>query len=171
MSRRRTGATPAAWVLRLVVALGPLVAVLAGTLAGARPSVLLLLAVGSLATVAAALPDSGAGAVVLLLVGGWWGLRVDGLPAVLLLASAALVAAHVAGVLAAYGPAHLRLPGALVRRWARRGLLLWSVSVLLYLGGLAARSLPVPPAAWLVAMLLATGAALAAGRVLAADEA
>lgn len=106
---------------RVLVAVLPVVALL---VAPARPSVLVVVLVAAGSGVWAAMPESPAGPVVLLSVMVWWALAVpDPLRPGVLAAALALSAAHVAGLLAAYGPARAALDRPLVLVWVRRGLL------------------------------------------------
>ena len=99
--------------LRFAIALGPIVAVLASGLDSELPPPGLVVVVVAFSVAHAVLPDSQLGTTGALLVLGWWALGpVAELPASLLLAAAALVAAHVSAVLVAYGPPELR--------WSRR---------------------------------------------------
>lgn len=147
-------------VLRVLVLVGPVVAVLAGGLAGDAPpwwyaGVVALLALGW-----AVAPEAQLGVAVNLAVLVWWAIGPDDSlhPAVLVVA-AALVVAHVAALLTAYGPSAMPVEPALVRRWAARGLaglaaapVVWALARLL-------RDAPVQPRLWalgVVAALLTT---------------
>lgn len=105
------------WVLRLLVLALPLAALLAALPVWPGASVLLLVALGSLRW--AWLPEDLAGPIVLLLVVAWWGIHgvVDWR---LLVVAACLLGAHVAAVLASYGPGPLGVDRPLVMLWARR---------------------------------------------------
>ena len=116
--------TPGEWVLRVVMVAAPLVALLASVPAGAtlRPSVVVVLLV--LAALWALFPASLAGVGVLLLPVAWWATApADPLHPLVLLAAAALLACHLAALLASYGPDRLPVDAALVRLWVRRGVL------------------------------------------------
>jgi hypothetical protein len=108
-------------ICRCIVAVLPLVALL---IAPARPPLpfVLLVAAGSVAW--AVFPELAAGPVVLLSVMVWWALKVpDPVRPSVLAAALALSGAHVAGLLAAYGPARAALDRGLVLMWVRRWLL------------------------------------------------
>jgi len=129
-------ASPVQWLTRTVVVLAPLVVLLAAALAGAelRWWFVGVIVAGGLA--AAVQADSHAAGVTLflLMVFWWWSVpATSGVP--VLVAAAAVIALHVAGTLAAYGPATLELDADLVRLWVRRGLLLWAVSVAAWAAG------------------------------------
>ncbi|WP_395656064.1 hypothetical protein [Nocardioides sp.] len=111
-------------LLRGVVLLGPVVALLATGPAGHWPPWWLLVPVVAGAGVAAAAPDSAAPAGVGLGVLAWWTVALgDGVPAAVLVAAPALLAAHLAALLASYGPAAMPLDAATLRLWGRRGAL------------------------------------------------
>ena len=115
--------TPGQAVLRVLILLGPLLALFASGLAGERPAGWLVALVLALALGFAALPDSPLGTAAMLVVVTWWGLTFrDGLPPQAVLAASGLLVAHVAAVLASYGPGDLPLDRHLVRLWAVRGL-------------------------------------------------
>lgn len=148
------------WVLRVVIATMPASAVLMTIGAGEAPPVwfvalVLLLGVGS-----AVFPESAAGLVVLVLVLAWWGLGLrDGLHPWSLPAAAAVLVAHLAGLVAAYGPAELPLDPAVLALWARRGATVFLVAPALYVLASVFRDSPAPPGIWvlgLAAALLAT---------------
>lgn len=154
------------WVLRVLVLVLPVAALLLALPQWPDPIVGVLVVLGSVRW--AWLPDDLVGAIVLVLVGGWWAVHGT-TDARLLAVGALLLVAHVAATLASYGPGTLDPGRALVRLWIRRGLLalvplvVASGAVRLLDAGLA------PPGLWTVALgatvvlLLAT--ARATGRV------
>ncbi len=84
---------------------GPLVALLARGLATEWPPLWLVLLVGALAAGWAFAPESVIGAVALLVVGFSWATGLEGrLPIAAVLAAAAMLAAHLAALVASYGP-------------------------------------------------------------------
>ncbi|MET1058345.1 MAG: hypothetical protein ABWX84_02025 [Nocardioides sp.] len=116
--------TPGQWLLRVVIVLTPLGAVLAGIPAGATPGAYFLLVLLVLAVLFALFPASTAGVLVLLMPVVWWAAAPDDpLHPMSMVAAVALLACHVAAVLASYGPDRLPLDPALVRLWVRRALL------------------------------------------------
>ena len=143
-------------VLRALVLLGPVVALLATGPAGHWPPWWLVVPLTVLAAMAAAAPDSPmlAGAGLLVLV--WWSVSLgDGVPASVLAAAAALVVAHLAALLASYGPREMPLDRATLLLWVRRGAL-----VLLTVPGawVAARALhgePEQPGIWVLGVAAA----------------
>lgn len=106
---------------RILLAVLPSVAFL---VAPVQPPVLLVLLVVGASCAWAALPELPVGPLVLLTVMGWWALKVpDPVRPGVLLVALALTGAHVAGLLAAYGPVRAALDRRLVTMWVRRGLL------------------------------------------------
>ena len=144
-------------VLRIAIALGPVVAVLASGLDGELPPPWLVVVVVGFSVAHALLPDSQLGTTAALLVLGWWALGpVAALPASLLLAAAALVAGHVAAVLTAYGPPGLPLDGGLLRTWLRRGLLSLLAAPLVWGAVALIDGQPEPAGVWAAALVAAT---------------
>jgi hypothetical protein len=114
----------------MLMAVLPVVALL---VAPVRPSLLVaaLVVVGSVLW--CVFPELAAGPVVLLAVMVWWSLAVpDPVQPRVLAAALALVAAHVAGLLASYGPARAALDRGLVVMWVRRGLLAFVAAPVAY---------------------------------------
>ena len=146
-------------ILRATVFVGLLVALLMTGPAGHWPPWWLVAAFAGLAALAAATPDSpvvsGAGLLVLV----WWSVSLgDGVPASVLVAAVALVVAHVAALLASYGPREMPVDRATVLLWARRaGLVLLTVPAA-WLADRALRGEPEQPGIW----VLGVGAACVA---------
>jgi hypothetical protein len=155
-------------VLRAIVFLGPVVAALATGPAGNWPPVWVAILVVLTAAAASAYPDApystGAGLVAV----AWWAIALDDtLPAWILLAGASLVAGHVAGVLASYGPATMPIDRATIVLWVRRGVLVlatvpaaWGLALLL-------RGEPEQPGIWLLGAAAAFAATVVATAALA----
>lgn len=151
-------------VARGLLAVLPLVAVVA---AWQRPATVFVIVLVVLGVLWAAMPESPAGPLVLLLVAGWWGARVDDpLDAGVLVAAAALVAAHVAGVLASYGPARMPVDRATTWLWVRRGLLAWLVAPVAWLAARGLDDAPDQPTLWTVALVTVAGLVIVAGMAL-----
>jgi hypothetical protein len=112
-------------LLRLLVVLGASITVVAAQAAGARPPVWLQVVVGGLAVLATLRPESVAATGLLLATAYAWALAPETLSPLVLLAAAGMVLTHVAALVAAQGPAQLRVDAVQVRRWAARGVLLW----------------------------------------------
>lgn len=153
---------------RAVVFLGPVVAVLATGPAGNWPPWWIAGVVVAIAAAAAYDPDSPYGTGAGLVVLGWWAIALEeGLPASILVAAAGLVAAHVAALLASYGPATMPLDAATLRLWLGRTALVlvtvpaaWALAVLL-------RGEPEQPGIWLLGAAAALVATLVATAALA----
>ena len=137
------------WLLRAVAALGPVLAVLATIPVGTPPPWWLVVVTAALGAGYAYFPDSAVGTGVLLLVLIWWAVGPpDGLHPMAILAAAALLAAHVAGILAGYGPGSVPPDPAAVRRWVARGIVVLPAAVLAWAMATAARDSDEPPGLW-----------------------
>ena len=145
------------WALRSVIAVGAVGALAASGLAGAAPPLWMVVLVLAISLGAAVYPDSGAGAGALVIVVAWWGVGLeDGLHPAALLASAGLVAAHVAATVADLGPGSVPLDRAVLLRWSLRGLLVWLSTPVLWGTAVLVRDQPAPSGVWLAGL----GAAL-----------
>ena len=134
--------------LRLVVLLGPVLALLGTGLSGPSPRGWLIALTVALALGFAAMPESALGTSVLCLVVVWWGLALDdvsGVPVEAAGAAVALLAAHVSALVMSYGPTGLPMNGAVLRTWLRRGLLLAA----------AVDGQPEPPGIWVAGLAAA----------------
>lgn len=164
------GALPASQrVLRSVVLLGPVVALLASGASGAAgdgPPSLLVVVVVALAAVFAVAPGPGAGALVMVVVVVWWALVPgDALHPAVLLAAAALLAAHVAALLVSAAPSATPVDTGVTRRWVGRGATVLVAAPVLWALALALRDDAAPSGSWPVglgAVLVAVVAAAAA---------
>jgi hypothetical protein len=108
-------------LLRLAVVAGALVVLVAIPSAGGGFHPLLSLFAVVVAVLAAMMPESHAGTVLLVTLGLLWVVLVpQHLGAWLLVAAGGMGLAHVCATLAAYGPAGHRLDALLLRTWARR---------------------------------------------------
>ena len=115
---------------RVVIALLPVLALVVAPVGPSLP-VLVLVAAGSLLW--ATSPELSVGPVVLLSVMVWWALVVpDPVQPRVLGCALALSGAHVAGLLAAYGPARAALDRQLVVLWVRRGVLAFVAAPVAY---------------------------------------
>ena len=167
---------PTAWArsqlaLRALVLLGPVAAVLAAAPAGHAPPWWLVGAVAALAGASAWEPDSPFGVAPFLVVLGWWAAALGDSPSAWVLAAATgLVVAHVAGVLASYGPATMPIDAATVPLWAGRGALVllaapvaWAVTRLL-------GDEPEQPGVWVLGVAVACVATVLATMALTGEE-
>jgi len=124
------------WVLRSLIAVGPVVVVLLAAVAGAGFSPAFTFVVGLLGLVGAAMPASPAPTVTSLLVVVWWAVRAgDELHPVVLLAAACLLVAHVGALLAELGPASYAVDRPTVVLWVRRAAAVWTVAAVAWLVG------------------------------------
>lgn len=112
-------------VLRGAIVLGAVATVLAAQAAGARPNVREQLAVAGLALVLALRPDSWIGAVLLVGLAYVWSTVPDPMGPLVLVAAAGMVLVHLAALVAAQGPATMRVDRAQGARLLWRGGFLW----------------------------------------------
>jgi hypothetical protein len=149
--------------LRAGVLLGPLVAVLAAVPAGGTPSWWLMVLVAGLGAGFALYPDSAVGTGVLVVVLVWWAVGPsDPLHPAALVAAVGLLAAHLAGTVAAYAPGATPPEPATVRRWALRGLVVLPAALLTWAIAAAAVDRAEPPGLWAVGLAGVLVAILAA---------
>ncbi|MEJ7831403.1 MAG: hypothetical protein WKF79_00675 [Nocardioides sp.] len=158
-------------VLRGLIALGPLVAVGVTTLVGQPPPGWLLALTAVLAAGYAYLPDSSFGTFALLLVLGWWSIVSQGaLHPEVLVAAAAVLASHVAALIAAYGPDDLLVDPRLVRLWVRRGGLVLLAAPMAWLAANALRGQPEPPGVWIAGVVAAVTSMVVASAAFRGSE-
>jgi hypothetical protein len=158
--------TPGGWALRAVIALGPPLALLAASPQGFVPPPWLVLLVVVASLLFAYLPEQYVGSTTMLLVVGWWTIDVrEAMPVAVLVSAGALVAAHVAATLAAYGPRTLPPDRLIVLRWVRRSGLVWLVAPLLWLVVDAERGHTTPASYWVAGLAVALVVAVAAASV------
>jgi hypothetical protein len=158
--------TPGGWALRAVIALGPPLALLAASPQGFVPPPWLVLLVVVASLLFAYLPEQYVGSTTMLLVVGWWTIDVRAaMPVAVLVSAGALVAAHVAATLAAYGPRTLPPDRLIVLRWVRRSGLVWLVAPLLWLVVDAERGHTTPASYWVAGLAVALVVAVAAASV------
>jgi hypothetical protein len=161
------GWTPGQWVLRGTVVAGILIALLATGLRGEWPSWWLVVLVLGLAVGFALLPEAPIGTTVTALVLAWWGIAFRGGPhPEALLAAAGLLTAHLAALVAGYGPGDLPVDAVTVRRWAFRGALLFLAAPAVYAVAALLRDQPEPPGIWVAGVVAALVTAVVAGIVL-----
>lgn len=155
--------------LRVPIALGPPVALLCTAFVGSAPAWWLLIVVSILSLVFAAVPEGPVGTVAFVFVIAWWGISLrDGLHPEAIAAALALIASHVAAVLASYGPATLPPDPATVRLWLRRGALVSLVAPAVWGLAVLVRHQPEPPGIWVAGLVGAVLAALAASTAFSA---
>jgi hypothetical protein len=158
------GVATGVWVLRAVALAGPLVALWSAAPAGFVPSPFTVIVV-ALGSVAYALrPDHLTGPIVMSVVLFWWALSVGStMPAGSLVAAAALMAAHVAGVLLGYGPTAMEVDLRLARLWAVRGAVVWLAAPVVWFTAQVYSGRATPTLFWLGGLATAlVGAVVAA---------
>jgi len=156
------GMTPGQWALRGTMVVGVMGGLVSTGLLGVWPPWWLVLLVGSMAVGYAALPETSIGTVAMGVVLAWWGVAFrDGLHGQALVATAGLLAAHVAGVVAAYGPRRMAVDRETVLLWIRRGGTVFVIAPVLFLFAVWVRDQPEPEGLWvtgLAAAVIAIGA-------------
>ena len=144
------------WALRLLVLLGPVVALLAQWPSLGPPKVWLVALTVVLAAGFALVPESVVGAVVLLLVAFSW---VNGLehrlPVGALVAAAGLLVSHLAALVASYGPSRLPVSPWVARLWVRRGAVLFLSAPAVWLLAVGVRRLPDSGSVWVLGLVVA----------------
>jgi len=158
-------------VLRAVVLLGPVVAVLMTGPTGNAPPWWVVGGVLATAGAAAWSPDGPWAVCAGLAVLAWWAVAVgDQVPASVLVAAVALVAAHVAALLASFGPPPMPVDADTVLLWVRRGaLVLLTVPVAWGLARLL-RGEAEQPGIWLLGVAAACVATVVATAALAVRD-
>ncbi len=159
--------TPGQWALRATVVAGIMGALLATGLRGVWPAWWLALLVAALAIAFSLVPEAPMGTVATGLVLAWWGFAFrDGPHPQALLAAAGLLTAHLAAVLAAYGPRDLPVDPATVRLWAIRGALVFLVAPVVFAVAILLRGQPEPVGIWVAGLTAALVTTVAAGILL-----
>ncbi len=157
------GWTPGQWAVRAVVVAGPLAALYARGLAVDAPPLWLGILVLLVSTGWALQPESVVGVVALMLVGWSWAAGdPDGVPAAALLAAAAMVAAHLAALVAGYGPPRLPVAPGVVRLWGVRGVLVLTPAALVWLVAQGVGQLPDSGTVWVVGLAVAVSVVVVA---------
>jgi hypothetical protein len=158
-------------VLRAIIVLGPVVAVLAAGPAGHWPPWWVLAVTIVCAGGFAAFPESTFGAGAVLVVLAWWTVGLDdGLHPAVLVAATALLVAHLAAVLASYGPGEMPVERALAWLWVRRGALALLGVPLVWALARALRGEPEQPGVWVVGVAAGLVATVAAAVALSARQ-
>jgi hypothetical protein len=124
---------PSVWVGRAVVFASLLLALLAGVPAGYHPQPFVIGVVGVAALASAFRPDHLIVSLTMALLVVWWARDLHSqMPAVVLVVAAALVVAHVAATVLAYGPPTLPVDPRLAMLWSARGSLVWLAALLVW---------------------------------------
>ena len=165
------GWTPAQAALRTTIVAGVMVALLATGLRGVWPAWWLVVLVAGLAVAFALLPEAPMGTVATGLVLAWWGFAFRGGPyPEALLAAAGLLTAHLAAVVAGYGPRDLPPDPATVRLWAVRGAVVFLAAPVVYVVATLLEGQPEPGGIWVAGLAAALVTTVAAGFVLAGSS-
>ncbi|MAS55418.1 hypothetical protein [Nocardioides sp.] len=157
-----------ALLLRASMLLAPPAALLVARLAGDAPPVTVTIVVASLSLAFALAPDSGAGLLALGSVVAWWtAVGGDGLHPSVLVAAVLLLLAHVAGLLAAYGPSAVPVDPDLGSLWIGRGALVLLAAPVVWWVARAARGADAQQSLWQAGLLVAVLAVAGVGATLA----
>ena len=157
------GWTRGQWALRALIVLGPLVAIFArwGSLGAPRPwlvAQVLILGLGW-----ALAPESVVGAVTLLVVGfSWVSSEMTEVPSMALVAALAMLVAHLASLVASYGPPRLPVAPSVARLWAIRAAVVFAAAPLVWLLTTAVRELPGSGTVWVAGLVVALSVVLVA---------
>lgn len=158
-------------VVRALVLLGPVVAVLASGPAGHAAPWWLVLVVAGLSGASAWFADATFAVAPLLVAVGWWAAALGATTSAwLLVAAAALVVAHVAGLLASYGPPAMPVERGIVRLWVRRGVLVLLTAPVAWAAVRLLDDQPEQPGIWVLGVGVACLATVAATVALRAEE-
>jgi hypothetical protein len=153
--------TPAQWVVRAVMVGGLLLGCFSTGLLGEWPAWWFTVLVVGLSLAYASAPEHTFGTLAMVLSACWWGIAFHDDPSpVALVAALGLLASHLAGVVAAYGPGRMAVDGPTVLLWTRRGALLLVLSAASLATALLVTDQPEPATIWFVGVVLA---ALATG--------
>jgi hypothetical protein len=144
------------WILRAIAALGPLVALWAAAPEGLVPSPFVVVVVVLVGLANAFRPEHFIGPIAFAVVLLWWALHAGAtMPVGALVASAALVASHVAGVLLGYGPPRMVVGRELVVPWVVRGALVWLAAPVVWIAARAYGGQASPTSFWLAGLAVA----------------
>ncbi|WP_296605214.1 hypothetical protein [Nocardioides sp.] len=158
-------------VLRALVLVGPVVAVLVSGPAGHGPPWWLVLVVAALSGASGWFADATFAVAPLLVAVGWWAAALGATTSAwLLVAAGALVVAHVAGLLASYGPPTMPVDRAVTRLWVRRGVLVLLTAPVAWAAVLLLDDQPEQPGIWVLGVGVACLATVAATVALRTEE-
>lgn len=148
---------------RLLMLLGPVVGLVAAAAADVPPPGWVTALVVVLAVGWAFMPESLLGTMCLAVVLAWWGIAdFTEVPAEALVAALGLLVAHVAAVLAAYGPPEMAIDTPTVRLWLTRGAAVFVTAPIVWMLAVLMRGQPEPPGVWIAAMVAVVVASLMA---------
>lgn len=150
------------WGLRALVLLSPMVALLARGQAVGSVQAWILALVLALSAGWALMPESVVGVVVLVLVGWSWASDADRVSAFALVATAAMLVAHLAALVLGYGPARLPVRADVVRLWTVRGALVFPAALVAWMLARAVRELPDSRNVWVLGLVIAVSVVVVA---------
>lgn len=159
-----SGVPVSTWVLRGVAALAPPAALVSGVPEGYVPPVWLVVLVLAGGVGYAMAPEHLVGWVLMIVVVGWWTWTLRGqMPVGALVASAALMAAHVSGLVLGYGPPRAAVARSIRATWLVRGSLVWLTAPLIWVVARGDSGRSTPSFYWTVGVAVsAVGAVLVA---------
>ena len=160
--RARPGADQVA--LRSVVGVGAVTVLIAAAGAGATLPAWQQLTLVALAALTACWPDSSAGMLLLVSSAYVWASTPESLSPWVLVAAAGMVFAHTSALVAATGPASLRVDRVQASRWAVRGTLVWIAAAVAWVLVVWMHDVPVGRTAYALGLLLLTVIAVAAAQ-------
>lgn len=139
-------------LLRVLVLVGPVVALLATGPAGNWPGGWLVALTVVMAVGFAAMPESALGTGAMCVVVVWWAAALDGVHPEAVLAAGSLLLAHLAALLLSYGPAKLPVDRGLLLLWVARGLLVGVFAPAVWLLAAVLTDQPEPPGLWVAGL-------------------
>jgi hypothetical protein len=154
------------FLLRGTIVLGAMTALVAAQAAGARPAAWLTAGLVASALWAAFRPDSTA---LVVLLGGTayeWALVPEPRSWLVLVVSGGMVLVHVSALLAAQGPARMRVDRAQLRCWLVRLVLLWAASAMVWVGVVLLEDQPGSRPAYAAGLVTLIGVAVVASRLI-----
>ena len=159
----RRGIPPSVWVLRGILVAALLLAMLAGVPEDYSPPVFVVVVVLAGGLIAMFRPEHLGVSITMGIVIFWWALQVRSeMPVAVLVVAAALVTAHVAATLLAYGPPNLPLDPALALLWVMRGAMVWTAALAVWAVARAYSGHGSPELYWMAGLAAAAVAAVLA---------
>lgn len=152
--RRHAYPGPDQVVTRAAIVLGALTSIIAAQAAGTLLAGWFQGLLVALAVLVAVRPESTGGVVLLVGLAYVWSTVPDPLSPLVLLVAAGLVLVHVGALVAAQGPARMRLDRAQTARWVLRGGMLWVAAAVVWGLDLLAEDLPGGRLAYAVGLTL-----------------
>jgi hypothetical protein len=152
---------PSVWLLRGVLAAATMLALLAGIPEDYTPSVFVVVVVAVGVVIGMLRPEHLALSVTMGIVIVWWALQLRSeMPVAVLVVAAALIVAHVAATLLAYGPRSLAVDPALAVLWGMRAAMTWTAALAVWVVARAYSGHGSPELFWLAGLAAAAVAAV-----------